>query len=88
MEWFSSFPDVEYVVENLLIDGNRVAQFVRMRGVQNGTFCGLPPTGKRFEARCAFLFVIDGNLIADEIRIYDFAGLLLQLGVPKAKPSF
>jgi steroid delta-isomerase-like uncharacterized protein len=86
--WFSSFPDVEYFTEHLLVDGNAVAQFVKMTGSQSGEFCGLAATGKRFEIRCAFLFFFADNKIAREIRIYDFTGLLLQLGVLKAKPSF
>jgi predicted ester cyclase len=87
-EWFSSFPDVEYTTEHLVIDGNRAVQFVKMVGVQNGDFCGLAPTGKRFEVRCAFLFFFSGRKVAREIRVYDFAGVLLQLGVLKAKPTF
>ncbi len=86
--WFSSFPDVKYTIEHLLIDGNRAVQFVRMRGIQKGDFCGLAPTGKQFEIRCAFLFFFNEGKIAREIRIYDFTGLLLQLGVFKAKPAF
>jgi steroid delta-isomerase-like uncharacterized protein len=86
--WFSSFPDVEYLTDHLLIDGNKVAQFARMIGTQKGDFCGLAPTGKRFEIRCAFLFFFADGKIAREIRIYDFAGLLIQLGVLKAKPAF
>lgn len=88
MEWFSSFPDAEYVTRHLIIDRNKAAQFVRMVGVQKGNFCGLAPTGKRFEVRCAFLFVFADDKIAREVRIYDFTGLLLQLGVLKAKPAF
>lgn len=87
-EWFSSFPDVEYFAEHLLIDGNRAVQFVKMTGIQKGDFCGFAPTGKRFEVRCAFLFFFAEDKIAREVRIYDFAGLLLQLGVLKAKPAF
>ncbi|MDM7995536.1 MAG: ester cyclase [Acidobacteriota bacterium] len=86
--WFSSFPDVEYRTEHLLIDENRAAQFVLMTGIQRGEFCGLAPTGKRFEIRCAFLFSFKDHKIAHEIRIYDFTGMLLQLGVLKAKPAF
>jgi predicted ester cyclase len=59
-----------------------------MVGIQRGEFCGLAPTGKRFEVRCAFLFFLKDNKIAREIRIYDFTGLLLQLGVLSAKPAF
>jgi predicted ester cyclase len=86
--WFSSFPDVQYFSEHLLIDGNKAVQFVRMVGTQKGEFCGLPPTGRRFEIHCAFLFLFAGNKIAHEIRIYDFTAMLLQLGVLKAKPGF
>ncbi len=87
-KWFSSFPDVKYHTENLLIDGNKAVQFVKMTGIQKGDFCGFPPTGKQFEIRCAFLFFFAERKIAREVRIYDFTGLLLQLGVLKAKPAF
>lgn len=86
--WFSSFPDAGYSVERLLIDGNQAVQFVKMFGIHKGDFCGLAPTGKRFEVRCAFLFVFADGGISHEIRIYDFTGLLLQLGVLSAKPAF
>jgi predicted ester cyclase len=86
--WFSSFPDVEYLTEHLLIDENRAVQFVKMVGIQGGEFCGLAPTGKRFEVRCAFLFFFRDTKIAREIRVYDFTGMLLQLGVLHAKPAF
>ena len=87
-EWFSSFPDAQYLSEHMLIDGDRAVQFVRMIGTQRGDFCGLAPTGKRFDVRCAFFFFFAKDKIAREIRIYDFTGMLLQLGVLKAKPTF
>jgi steroid delta-isomerase-like uncharacterized protein len=88
VQWFSSFPDAEYNTEHLLIDGNNAAQFIKMSGTQEGEFCGLAPTGKKFEMRCAFLFSFADGKIAREIRIYEFTGILLQLGVLKAKPAF
>lgn len=87
-EWFSAFPDVQYLAEHLLIDGDRAVQFTKMTGTQRGEFCGLEPTGKRFEVRCAFLFFFRERKIAHEVRIYDFTGMLVQLGVLKAKPTF
>jgi steroid delta-isomerase-like uncharacterized protein len=87
-QWFSSFPDAQYSTEHLLIDGNNAVQFIIMTGTQEGEFCGLPPTGKRFEMRCSFLFSFAEGEIANEIRIYDFTGILLRLGVLKAKPGF
>jgi hypothetical protein len=38
--------------------------------------------------RCAFLFSFEDDRIAYEFRIYDFTGILVQLGVLKAKPAF
>jgi steroid delta-isomerase-like uncharacterized protein len=87
-EWFSSFPDAKYSTEHVLIDGDRAVQFVTMIGTQKGDFCGLAPTGKKFEVHCAFLFFFAGGKIAREIRIYDFTGMLLQLGVLKVKPTY
>jgi predicted ester cyclase len=87
-QWFLSFPDAEFFSDDLLIDGNRAVQFGKMIGTHKCTFCGLSPTGKRFTIRCAFKFVFDGSKIATETRIYDFTGMLLQLGVLAAKPAF
>jgi steroid delta-isomerase-like uncharacterized protein len=87
-QWFLSFPDAEYSTEQLLVDGNKAAQFIKMSGTQKGDFCGLAPTGKRFEMRCAFIFSFANDKIAHEIRVYDFTGILVQLGVLKAKPAF
>lgn len=87
-DWYASFPDSQYVTEHLLIDGNRAAQFIEMTGTQQGHFFGLPPTGKKFRMRCAFLFTFAGDKIEHELRVYDFTGILVQLGVLKAKPGF
>jgi predicted ester cyclase len=88
IQWYASFPDAEYSTEQLLVDGNKAAQFIKMSGTQKGDFCGLAPTGKRFEMRCAFMFSFADDKIAHEIRVYDFTGILVQLGVLKAKPAF
>jgi len=87
-DFFASFPDAQYFTEDLLTEGNKVVQFIKMTGTQKGNFCGLPPSGKKFEMRCAFLFTFEADRIAHELRIYDFTGILLQLGVLKAKPAF
>jgi len=87
-DFFASFPDAQYFTEDLLIDGNKVVQFIKMNGTQKGDFCGLPPSGKRFQMRCAFLFSFENDRIVHELRIYDFTGILVQLGVLKAKPAF
>jgi predicted ester cyclase len=59
-----------------------------MSGTQKGEFFGFPPDGRKFQFRLASLFFFSDGKIDREIRIYDFTGMLMQLGVLKAKPSF
>jgi hypothetical protein len=51
-------------------------------------FFGLPGTNRRIEFRNSRLFQMDDQgLVAHERRIYDFTGVLVQVGVLKAKPA-
>ena len=47
----------------------------------------LPPTGKRFTMPAVFFYQLENGKIVHERRIYDFTGLLVQIGVIKAKPA-
>jgi steroid delta-isomerase-like uncharacterized protein len=73
--------------ESLLIDGNHVAWAITMEGKDVGEFLGLPPTGKSFRAPAVFLFELKDGKIVHERRIYDFTGMLMQIGLLKAKPA-
>jgi len=84
---FSAFLDQKVKTERLLIDGDFVAQFVSISGTHVGPFMGLPATGRRFRLNGVFLFQLRNRKIAREQRIYDFTGLMVQIGALKAKPS-
>lgn len=84
---FSAFLDQKVKTERLLIDGDFVAQFVSISGTHVGPFMGLAPTGRRFRLNGVFLFQLRDRKIAREQRIYDFTGLMMQIGALKAKPS-
>jgi steroid delta-isomerase-like uncharacterized protein len=85
--WFTGFPDATFIAdEPLLIDGNRAAQRLTVSGTDTGGFLGLPATGKAFRMPLVVLCEFTDQHITHERRIYDFTGLLLQIGVLKAKP--
>ena len=84
---FTSFPDITFQVEELLIDGHRIAQIATSVGTDIGGFMGLPPTGKPFRLPVVFLYTLNEHQIVHERRIYDFTGMLVQIGVLKAKPA-
>ena len=84
---FGAFLDRKMKTESLLIDGDRVARVVTMEGTNIGELMGLAPTGKPFRFTAVFLYELKDRRIVRERRIYDFTGLLVQVGVLKAKPA-
>ena len=85
--FFTSFPDVAATIDATLIDPPHIAVFVTMHATHVNEFFGLPGTGRHIEVRVARLLRMDGDLVAHEARIYDFTGLLVQVGVLRAKPA-
>lgn len=84
--WFSAFPDLTFTSEDLLIDGSRAVQVVTVSGTHTGDFFGVPPTGRRVSFACAIVVSVANGEVAHERRILDFTGVLIQVGVLKAKP--
>lgn len=85
--FFTAFPDVTMTVDATVIDPPHVAVFSTMHATHVNEFFGLPGTGRHIEVRVSRLFKVEGELIAHEARIYDFTGLLVQVGVLRAKPA-
>jgi len=85
--WISAFPDMITRQETVVIDGNRAVQVVTLAGTHAGEFFGLAATGRHIEFLFASVMTMTDGLIAEERRIYDFTGVLIQVGVLKAKPT-
>jgi predicted ester cyclase len=85
--FFSAFPDAVITEEPPVIDGERVAIVASVSGTHVGSVMGLSPTGRPFRFTVAFILELENGLIARERRLYDFTGLLVQIGVLKAKPA-
>jgi predicted ester cyclase len=84
---FTAFADFSLTVEDLVIEGDRVALLGRLTGQHSGDFFGMSATGRRIDVACGFFFRFEGNLIVHERRILDLTGLLVQVGVLRAKPA-
>jgi len=85
--FMTSFPDMTSDVDTILIDPPRVALFATVNATHVNEFFGLPGTNRRIEFRVARLFEIEDGLIVRDRRIYDFTGILLQVGLLRAKPA-
>jgi predicted ester cyclase len=84
--WFSAFPDFTFTAEDLLIDGARAVQIANVSGSHSGDFFGVPATGRRVSFACALVVSVENGEVVHERRILDFTGVLIQIGVLKAKP--
>lgn len=84
---FAIFPDWDYQAEDLLIDGDRVAEPFMVDATHVGTFMGFEGTNRRFRIQGIRLFTMQDGLVLHERRMYDFTGLLIQIGVLKGKPA-
>jgi steroid delta-isomerase-like uncharacterized protein len=86
--FFTSFPDATMSVNAVLVDGSQIAIFMTTNATHVNEFFGMPGTNRRIEFRNARLMDTDEmGLIKSERRIYDFTGLLLQVGILRAKPA-
>jgi steroid delta-isomerase-like uncharacterized protein len=85
--WFKAFPDIVLSTADRVIDGDRAALFFNISGTHAGDFFGLPASGRHLEATCAFLYTVSSGLIVHERRVLDFTGVLIQVGVLRAKPA-
>lgn len=74
-----AFPDIHFTVEHLLAEGDEVAVYVSFSGTHQGSFMGLPATGKRATVHGAEQARLkDGRIVAAVWHLYDLfnSGLL------------
>jgi steroid delta-isomerase-like uncharacterized protein len=82
-----SFPDWHSTVEELIAEGDRVAERWTGRGTHRGELQGIPPTGKRVEVPGnVFYRIVDGKIVEFRGQL-DMMSLMQQLGViPSLQP--
>jgi steroid delta-isomerase-like uncharacterized protein len=83
---FDAFLDQKIRADDLMVDGDHVAQVLSIEGTNMGGFLGLAASGKRFRIAAVFVYELKNRQIVRERRIYDFTGLLTQIGSLKTKP--
>ncbi len=76
----SAFPDIHVTIEEMIAEGNTVAERQTMRGTHRGEFFGIPPTDRRVTMTGIHIFrVADGKLVEHRANNDDL-GMLQQLG--------
>ena len=76
-----SFPDWHSTFEELIAEGDRVAERWTGRGTHQGELQGIPPTGKHVEVPGSVFYRIVGGKIVEFRGQLDMMSLMQQLGV-------
>jgi steroid delta-isomerase-like uncharacterized protein len=77
----TAFPDMQLIQEELIAEGDRVVERWTIRGTHQGTFMGIPPTGKYITYTGIDIFrIVDGKLVLVGQSV-DRLGMMQQLGV-------
>lgn len=86
--FFSAFPDVQYTIDDMVAEGDKVAMVATSTATHRGVYQGMPGTSRRFVTHAVDVFrVIDGK-ITDEWSYPDLLGLMQQLGaIPSGPPK-
>jgi len=84
---FNAFLDLTMTNDDIVIDGDRVVTVHTVEGTHMQELLGIAPTGKPFSMTVAIIYQLRDRKIVREQRIYDFTGMLIQIGVLKARPA-
>jgi steroid delta-isomerase-like uncharacterized protein len=85
--WRTAFPDWHATTEELVAEGDRVAERWTGRGTHLGELQGMPPTGNSVVAPGTVFYRIDSDRIVEFRGQFDMAGLFQQLGVTVASAT-
>lgn len=76
----AAFPDLEWVMEDMVAEDDTVASRFTWRGTHRGAFLGVPPTGKRVTLTgMVFDRVVGGKMVESQL-LMNTLSLLTQLG--------
>ena len=79
--WRAAFPDFKMTIEELIAEGDKVANRFTTRGTHQGPLMGIPPTGRTITVRGMEVHRVADGKIAESWICDDVPSILVQLGV-------
>jgi steroid delta-isomerase-like uncharacterized protein len=81
VEFHEGFPDLFHTLEDVVVEGDRIAVRTMTTGTHLRPFLGHAPTGRSFSAPALSLYRIEGGLIRDVWDVFDTLSMLQQIGL-------
>jgi len=78
---YSSFPDWEHRLENIVAEGDLVMVKLNQNGTHKAEYDGIPATDKKVTMPGVYFFVISSGKVKKFWAIEDFLGFMQQLGM-------
>jgi steroid delta-isomerase-like uncharacterized protein len=79
--WIASFPDLRFGIEQMLSEGDRVVTQLLMEGTHQGSWLGVPASGKKLQIRMFTVHRVVQGKIAEDWVLVESLGIFQQLGV-------
>jgi steroid delta-isomerase-like uncharacterized protein len=80
VEMLEAFPDFNATIHDQICEGDKVVTFKTITGTHEGTFLGIPATGKKIKFKVIDIFRIEENLITECWFLFEELQLMQQLG--------
>jgi len=80
-ELYSAFPDVHFTLDDMVVEGDKVAVRFTFSDTHKGEFMGISPSNKKWTMWGIYIDrVVGGKFVESWVR-YDTLGLMQQLGL-------
>jgi steroid delta-isomerase-like uncharacterized protein len=77
----TAFPDIHWVLEEMVAEGDMVVSLFTWTGTHHGMFLGIPATGKAVNVKGVVIDHVEDGMMAESRILMDSLGLMQQLGV-------
>lgn len=77
----AAFPDLQFTIEDLIAEQDKVVARFVARGTHRGELFGIPPTQASITVAAIEIFRLEGHRIAEQWVTMDALGIMQQLGV-------
>lgn len=84
--WRTAFSDWHMTIEDLVAEGDLVANRFTTTGTHDGPLMGIPPTGRRMVVHGQELHRVSEGKVAETWVVDDVPGIMVQLGVVPPPP--
>ena len=76
----AGFPDIQWTLEEMIAENDKIAARFTMRGLHQGSFFGVPPTGKTIAVQAMNIYRFADGKIVEERGLPDLLSLMMQIG--------